>query len=345
MTFIPALHNNKFMAISLISIIVPVYKVEKYLRQCLDSVISQTFQDWEMILIDDGSPDHCGDICDEYALQDKRIKVVHQENGGLSVARNVGIAKASGEYIYLLDSDDYLPPNSLSDLIEVAQFHNWPDYIKGNHLVLKPDGQLVTTGFARRREMFEGKKLGSNVFLSKVLLQHPLVWNGLIRRNLLQAYRLAFIPEAWPREDLLFHLSLAKCKWGVYTSKLTYVYRLAVANSLSNSISLKTIKNHIYISKGIIESIDNLTDIDIVAIAKQELAGTVNSFFKLLPRINLCQRNEYVNLYKSLIRFDVFKFLSKQLSPLTSLFRYSPIIYLTASRIIYLVISKKKRIT
>ncbi len=132
---------------------------------------------------------------------------------------------------------------------------------------------------------------------------------------------------------------------GVYTSKLTYVYRLAVANSLSNSISLKTIKNHIYISKGIIESIDNLTDIDIVAIAKQELAGTVNSFFKLLPRINLCQRNEYVNLYKSLIRLDVFKFLSKQLAPLTSLFRYSPIIYLTASRFIYWVIPKNKRIT
>lgn len=202
------------MAISTISIIVPVYKVEKYLRQCLDSVISQTFQDWEMILIDDGSPDNCGDICDEYALRDKRIRVIHQNNSGLSVARNVGIACSSGKYIFFLDSDDYIPNNSLSDLIEVAQSHNWPDYIKGNHLVLMPDGQVVTTRYARQREVYDGKELGSNEFLSKVLLPHPLVWNGLIKRKLFQDYKLAFIPEAWPREDLIFHLCLAKCKWG-----------------------------------------------------------------------------------------------------------------------------------
>lgn len=316
------------------------------MRQCLDSVISQTFQDWEMILIDDGSPDNCGDICDEYALRDKRIRVIHQNNSGISVARNVGIACSSGKYIFFLDSDDYIPNNSLSDLIEVAQSHNWPDYIKGNHLVLMPDGQVVTTRYARQREVYDGKELGSNEFLSKVLLPHPLVWNGLIKRKLFQYYKLAFISDAWPREDLIFHLYLAKCKWGgVYTSKLTYVYRFAVANSLSNSISPKTIKNHIYITQGIIDCMNSITDIEIAAIAKQELAGTVNSFFKLLPRINVCQRNDYVRLFTALISLDVFKSLCKRLTPLTSLFRFSPHIYLIASRFTYWFIPKNKRIT
>lgn len=132
---------------------------------------------------------------------------------------------------------------------------------------------------------------------------------------------------------------------GVYTSKLTYVYRFAVANSLSNSISPKTIKNHIYITQGIIDCMNSITDIEIAAIAKQELAGTVNSFFKLLPRINVCQRNDYVRLFTALISLDVFKSLCKRLTPLTSLFRFSPHIYLIASRFTYWFIPKNKRIT
>jgi len=92
----------------LISVIVPVFKVEKYIRKCLDSIVTQTYPDIEIILIDDGSPDTCGEICEEYAKSDHRIKVYHKENGGLSDARNHGIERASGEYFTFVDSDDYL---------------------------------------------------------------------------------------------------------------------------------------------------------------------------------------------------------------------------------------------
>lgn len=101
-----------------ISVIIPVYNVEAYLRRCIDSVLSQSFKDLEVLLIDDGSTDSSGDICDEYAKADERITVIHKENGGLSDARNVGIDNAKGENIFFLDSDDYIENNSLSVLYE-----------------------------------------------------------------------------------------------------------------------------------------------------------------------------------------------------------------------------------
>lgn len=92
----------------LISVIIPCYKVEKYLNQCIESIVNQTYQNLEIILIDDGSPDNCPQICDEWAIKDKRIKVVHKENGGLSSARNVGLEIATGRYISFIDSDDFI---------------------------------------------------------------------------------------------------------------------------------------------------------------------------------------------------------------------------------------------
>lgn len=100
----------------LITVIVPVYKVEKYLRRCVDSILAQTYTNLEIILVDDGSPDNCGKICDEYAAKDSRIKVIHQENGGLSAARNAGLDIATGDYIGFVDSDDYIAPDMYEKL-------------------------------------------------------------------------------------------------------------------------------------------------------------------------------------------------------------------------------------
>ena len=94
------------------SIIVPVYNVEKYLSECIDSILCQTFADFELILVDDGSRDKSGAICDEYAQKDDRIKVIHKENGGQSDARNIGTATSAGEYIIYIDSDDYICGNN-----------------------------------------------------------------------------------------------------------------------------------------------------------------------------------------------------------------------------------------
>lgn len=100
----------------LISIIVPVYKVEKYLRRCIQSIICQTYSNIEIILVDDGSPDRCGEICDEYAEMDNRIKVIHKDNGGQATARNAGLDIAKGEYISFVDSDDYISENMIQTL-------------------------------------------------------------------------------------------------------------------------------------------------------------------------------------------------------------------------------------
>lgn len=101
-----------------ISVIVPVYNVEKYIHRCVDSILSQTFQDFELILVDDGSLDNCGAICDKYAAKDSRIRVIHKENGGLSSARNAGIDAARGDYLFFMDSDDVIHPDCLRILME-----------------------------------------------------------------------------------------------------------------------------------------------------------------------------------------------------------------------------------
>ncbi len=104
-----------------ISVIVPVYKVEPYLRRCVDSILNQTYRDFELILVDDGSPDNCGKICDEYAAQDSRVTVIHKKNGGLSSARNAGLDIAKGEYVTFIDSDDQVAQSYLEYLFRIAE--------------------------------------------------------------------------------------------------------------------------------------------------------------------------------------------------------------------------------
>lgn len=105
------------MQTKLFSIIVPIYKVEKYLHKCVNSLVNQTYKDIEIVLVDDGSPDNCPQICDEYAAKDKRIKVIHKKNGGLSDARNVGLKNCTGGYVFFVDSDDYIDLDACERLL------------------------------------------------------------------------------------------------------------------------------------------------------------------------------------------------------------------------------------
>lgn len=112
------------MAEELISVVVPIYKVEAYLPKCVESIRNQTYHNLEIILVDDGSPDHCGELCDKYASEDARIKVIHKKNGGLSDARNAGIEIATGAYIGFVDSDDYIHPQMYEALYDGIQKNN-----------------------------------------------------------------------------------------------------------------------------------------------------------------------------------------------------------------------------
>ena len=139
----------------LISVIIPVYKVERYIHQCIDSIIAQDYSDLEIILVDDGSPDNCGFICDEYAKKDNRIKVIHKTNGGLSSARNAGIRFAKAEYIIFMDSDDWWNVNvSLKKMIDVIK----ANYITDMFLFTSYD-YFEGEGYYKRNEHYNLDKI------------------------------------------------------------------------------------------------------------------------------------------------------------------------------------------
>jgi glycosyltransferase involved in cell wall biosynthesis len=125
----------------MISVIVPVYRVEKYIRLCVESILGQTYPDFELILVDDGSPDSCGAICDEYAAKDTRVRVIHKENGGLSDARNAGLDIARGEYITFVDSDDYIAPNMLELLLNKLERYGADISVCGYRMVFEDSSE------------------------------------------------------------------------------------------------------------------------------------------------------------------------------------------------------------
>lgn len=189
---------------SLISVIIPVYKVEPYLRRCVESVLNQTYQNLEVILVDDGSPDNCGAICDEYAALDSRVKVIHKENGGLSSARNAGLELAAGEYISFVDSDDWLDPKLYSHCIAAMPFDM---AIFGITYVYKgaQDSQTVPTC-----EKTTSICWGKDDQLILDLVRRSLfgyMCNKIYRRNIIQGIRL---PDILLREDLVTNIEILK---------------------------------------------------------------------------------------------------------------------------------------
>ena len=163
-----------------ISILIPVYNVEPYLQRCIDSVLAQDFQDWEMILVDDGSPDRCPEICDEAAKKDERITVVHKENGGLISARMAGIKEAHGEYCVFWDSDDTVPANALSILYA---------HISKGYDVVRASGKRITLGgevSALETYSFQGEINGTDEYLRRQFSGDlaPYLWNAIFRTAL-----------------------------------------------------------------------------------------------------------------------------------------------------------------
>ena len=149
----------------LVSIVVPVYKVENYIRECIDSILSQKYKFFELILVDDGSPDNCGKICDEYASIDRRIRVIHKENGGLSDARNAGINIATGDYITFIDSDDYVSMHYVSEMIAAAETTH-ADIVQG---------QMTRIAESLDEDCFIGEK----IYDGKEAFKQLLTWNEI----------------------------------------------------------------------------------------------------------------------------------------------------------------------
>ena len=165
----------------LISVIVPIYKVEKYLAQCVDSILSQTHKDLEVILVDDGSPDGCGAMCDDYAKRDSRVRVIHKENGGLSDARNAGLAVCTGDYIGFVDSDDYIAPDMYETLAAFAEKEDLDVAMCGVTRVW-PDHKELSEDFAPM-VLTDSNEIIYQLFVNPHNLSTPAVWCRMYRAS------------------------------------------------------------------------------------------------------------------------------------------------------------------
>lgn len=217
----------------LISIIVPVYNVEQYLVECIESIVTQSYKHFELLLIDDGSPDKCGSICDEYARKDERIRVFHKKNEGVSVARNFGLQRAHGEWITFCDSDDYLEKNALKQVvltiyefkdIDIIQFLSNRTPID-NHCIY--DVVLDHTDY--------------------LLMNHPVtVWGSFFKKEIISHYNIKFIEGLKLGEDQIFLLDYIqytiKC---ILLKERLYYYRVN-NNSITMNMKCEDITDALY---------------------------------------------------------------------------------------------------
>lgn len=222
-----------------ISVIVPVYNVEKYLRKCLDSILSQTFQDFELILINDGSADASGEICREYAAEDERVRFFDQENGGLGYTRNRGIEQAGGRYILFVDSDDYIAGN----MLELLYGH-----------VTQSGADMATCGVYNvfrqacipQYEKIEQFECSGEEAFGLILVGEKIPGsscNKLIRADILEGIRF---PEGVPYEDVAFHTELMQKVKHVYVDTTPLYYYVHRENSITTKKFDSAAMNFIY---------------------------------------------------------------------------------------------------
>lgn len=188
-----------------ISVIIPIYKVEHYLRQCLDSVVNQTYRNLEIILVDDGSPDNCGIICDEYALNDRRVVVIHKENGGLSAARNDGIDRATGDWITFVDSDDWLDLDYYEQFVK-AIGNSRPDIFQACEYISEYPEKSIRRCTFRHAFQASGKENVEELMLD--ILNIGLPWDKLYRADFLKENSLRFDITIKAFEDHLFNFQV-----------------------------------------------------------------------------------------------------------------------------------------
>lgn len=211
-----------------ISVIVPVYKVEKYIVECIESIIAQTYSDFELILVDDGSPDKSGEICDRYAEKDFRIRVLHKENGGVSSARNFGIKHAVGDWLCFVDSDDTILPTYLEDF-ELDRTEA-EIYMQG-YVKVKDERIIEQYSFAKCKSLDFASILAYSE--ENCILNSPCF--KLYKRTIVNKNEVMFDLKTSYGEDHLFSLDYCKHIYSVHFSlSCGYIYRISEGESLSH---------------------------------------------------------------------------------------------------------------
>ena len=202
----------------LVSIIIPVYMVESYLRRCLDSVANQTYTNLEIILVDDGSPDNCPQICDEFAVKDKRILVIHKENGGLSDARNAGLDVCKGEYISFVDSDDWVEENYIECLLALSVKENADIAIGEN---IQTNGICKSPNNISKIQAYSSKEALRHLF-TQDHIAFIVSWGKLYRRELFS--NLRFPIGKCHEDEFTTYILYYRSKKIIHTNNILYYY-------------------------------------------------------------------------------------------------------------------------
>jgi glycosyltransferase EpsJ len=204
-----------------ISVIVPIYNVEKYLSKCIDTILKQPFKNYELILVNDGSPDNCSAICKGYSIKDNRIRVINKENGGLSSARNAGIDIATGKYIVFVDPDDQICDEYLNNLYSIAESNNCDAVISGYTTI--PNNKRIVPGYKLdtvlngRDFVLSSKHVHSNNDLC-------FVWRYIYKLNIILEKKLRFNEKVFYGEDVIFNLEFLLNSRRVYAISEGYYY-------------------------------------------------------------------------------------------------------------------------
>lgn len=222
----------------MISVIIPIYNVDKYLRKCIDSVRNQTYQDLEIILVDDGSPDDSAGICDEYAKRDSRIMVIHQENGGVSSARNAGIEVARGEYICFIDGDDFILPDMFEKMYHAIQKDD-ADMCICNFSYVNEDGEVLE-GIGYHTSICD-EVTDCCTILGRLnqltCVDYVIPWNKLYKKQIFQVIRY---PIGKYNEDVFVaHELIYQCKKISLISDRLYMYVQRPGSTMHSTISVK----------------------------------------------------------------------------------------------------------
>ena len=246
------------------SLVVPIYNVENYLPQCIESILNQSFTDYEIILVDDGSTDHCPQICDAYSGMFSNVTVIHKENGGLSDARNCGIRRAKGKYICFVDSDDYWEgKNALSDLFEIAEKSS-PDIIRiGMKQIRATDGKVIS---ARSLDFSGFDQLDNTGVLRRFVETGTLKISAcsmIIRREFLVEKKLFFV-KGLRSEDIEWAMRTFECNpsWAFYSGNI-FVTRRGREGSISSTVSYEHLVDYLKIIKYTAERLERNTNIEV----------------------------------------------------------------------------------
>lgn len=283
-----------------VSVIVPVYNVEKYLRRCVDSILSQTFTDFELLLVDDGSKDKSAVICDGYAAEDHRVRVFHKENGGVSSARNLGIEEARGEWISFVDADDWINSDYFENLLKAVK--NSDMVISGFQYVLLRGGKLFFLN-----TVTPSLKLSYNELFS---LPHTMStpWCKLFKANIIKGNAVMFDEKMKMGEDTCFvnsYLCYVKNICFSEYSGYKYMYGSVVDLGLKYKMTTSEFVYHLTHIVESMQRVSRILGISINASIIKERKFFFNLYIEILKHLGIKELREYVAQYKLLRVFEI----------------------------------------